>query len=228
MTKEGCDYYRNHVRFHSSDVRGTNTIVNKFFRIIRYMSYSSFYDKNNYLPILTLLTEQFKKLQDNEIYKKLIYDNFRSSKSYKQIENIENENISKIILQEIDKLIGKQIKIYTYDNIVNFLNELILGKNSDRLREKYKIQEFYLDGTVIDMYILGRMFRTFKNPKSEYSLINKSEPSNIIIYVGAVHCKFYEKILEKLKFKTIHKSEKVNDNYFRNCLSLGDFEYTWI
>jgi hypothetical protein len=79
----------------------------------------------------------------------------------------------------------------------------------------------------MDMYIIGRIFRTFKNPKSRNLLINQSEPSNIIIYSGTLHSMMYEEILKELDFNVIYTSQLGLPGE-TSCIKIPDLKIIWI
>ena len=54
--------------------------------------------------------------------------------------------------------------------------------------------------SIMDLYLLSRIFRVFNRDFVEY------KASNIIIYTGDIHTKFYIQILEQLNFKKLYDS----------------------
>ena len=228
ITNDGCEYYRNRVRFHSGDVRDTDTLVNRFLRYIRF----------HIIPTHLINVDdmsEFKILEDPLIYRKLVYENLITSKAFKQIDNIADNNIKNIIKNEIFNEIEQQIEIYNYPKIMSFIEEYNNNNNNNNnniitnlTKYQYKLKDdlFTLDCMVMDMYILGRMFRTFTNPKNP--LINETEPSNIIIYSGLLHSKTYERHLNNLGFEPIYEGTPYSKYFNKNCTRIPDFKPIWI
>lgn len=68
----------------------------------------------------------------------------------------------------------------------------------------------------MDLYLAGRMFRTFRNMRGQYS----KPPQNIIVYVGDKHAREYRGLLDDMGF------EKRGEVYSRDdrCIDLSGFK----
>ena len=171
--------------------------------------------------------------------------NFINSKAEKQLSNIKNIEIFNILknyeTDEIDnvrtyflneasklkKLIDDTIKyrqnrkvpeIYIdrdayYDSVLN-PNKLSgeIEIKMERLKEKL----FNIDVVSMDLYLMGRIFRNFKN---------EPEAQNIIIYTGDAHSETYRKLLKEIGFKEegyIKRKDPGEPGF--QCLDISQFK----
>lgn len=122
--------------------------------------------------------------------------------------------------------------VFANERTIQFLNEYqgnllyapyyylsILQKTIDSV-EKIRILDLvsgfmnYITGSmacIMDIYLLSRVFRTFRDSVS---------PQNIIIYVGDHHAESYRQVLNMLDF-TLIASSRTDDN---KCLDISNFK----
>jgi hypothetical protein len=156
-----------------------------------------------------------------------LFDIFiNNTKILKQLNNIEDSDCKKILYQEFEdnckpilKLIFSQ---FSNKNNIEFIKNILDKKLYNPSAEFLSnINTLYGSNTneqfltpIMDMYLLGRIFRKFKNGKS---------PENIIIYSGDAHSCIYRKILDKLGFEQLNDNRSYNPNTNFQCLDISNF-----
>ncbi len=159
--------------------------------------------------IKKFLSEGKPGLTNMNTLKKLITGGIREERIMKQIENIPDKNIRNTIMTS-----------YKTDlkNALGVLETKLISKKLANIRKinfkKLFLFAFYVlevYTVYMDYYLMGRVFRTFRDIPGEYS-----EPAyNSIIYAGDIHIGRYIDILQTLGFK-INFSDKNMDK----CLNL--------
>lgn len=213
VSKINCKYLN--IRFHYTDIRqivGQKDIslLISIHDLIRRLTKSNTCINNleNELKNYNLL--EYKSLKTKKDFMEYGLKTYHN-KLTKNQENIKDEQVKKVLLNNLDKCLDKVNIVYLRWN------------NLKRITENYPKYYNILDRTIydnivrfnvcfMDMYLLSRMFRNFNKKVEEYS----GEPKNIIIYVGDIHADNYRDILKDLGFETMFYS-KNEKNY---CLDI--------
>ena len=184
--------------------------------------------QKQYKPIITPLLEFYygkEKIDESKLYKSPTPFSFETilkfQKITKQINMIPNKEIRDRLLQWSNI----KFKEYTPDflGLAYYLRLLEVNPNfsvSDFLRNlKGKLLD--AEVLVMDIYLLTRMFKKFKQRDQEYA----EEAKYIVIYAGDFHSNNYREFLNILGFKVIQetKSEDKTNNNFQ-CLDISQFE----
>jgi hypothetical protein len=233
--KKKCKYPN--IRFHNTDVRDSQSIEKPFLSqletYIILISYNiernEFYDyKNHKKGLINLLTNKIYKKERDE-YSKAIkshdliikylfqkYNKFKLEKQQEQISNV----LKMILLQYFENAIFNiDLKNLQLDTILQTIKKLPINVPK-------KIPDYYsklidsilrLGIPLMDIYLIARMFRKFKNVKYQ----NSKEAKHIIIYVGNLHANNYREILRKLEFKTTFYGNSKSDEFCVNISRLN-------
>ncbi len=224
------------VRVHYIDIRKEEGMVDvndvsHLRHVFHQISYLSLMEQKNILKNDERIVKTIKKLvtTDTEEYKKFWKKQLLQS-------SILKKEFSRTLLSE--------------DIILSFLEEEII-KEAMRYREYF---QFYLatfdsanmninhimhgisftvaiNGIVVDMYTISRMFKKFKNVKNQ-----PERPRNIILYAGDAHSTKCRKFFKYLGFQTItetngipydyqenNKYDKNSPRYY-NCVDISKFK----
>ena len=209
--------YDPYVRFHHADLRKINDEFIKYITRI-YLLYSQTKgDNDDY----TKFIDNYEKYSDDTKYVLNIYtaSNF-IKKINKQVDNIVNKNIKLFFEAQIIKLndlIYTSVKSgdLSYKRVLQIFNNDILIKKNDIIIKKINILTIF--NTIMDLYLLSRIFRTFD--------INKELPydsTNIIIYSGNHHIETYIDWLKKLGFKKLYDFNSTITEK-RACIKVDNF-----
>lgn len=143
---------------------------------------------------------------------------FIATKIEKQFDNIKDKNLR----YTLEKYFDLKKNFTTKEEINELIDILLNSKISLKYKEiiqvtieavnklwsfKLKIREYFLN--LMDAYLIGRVFRNFKNYYSKY----------IIIYTGDYHARKYRKILKILNFELINETRNENQ-----CLDITKFK----
>jgi hypothetical protein len=141
----------------------------------------------------------------------------------KQLSKVD-ENVRKVLEQYMKDELNKLNFYYlNFNNIFKFMetlpdNRVLTDKKQIKELNSYTVNNLLLETIFMDMYLMARVFRTFDN-KNKYE--NSNSPQNIIIYVGNKHAENYRKILNKLDFKRIFKTDA---KYGEFCIDISKLE----
>jgi len=216
--------YKN-IRFHSTDIRDIESYHLGFH--IGFMSnfllYCLLSNNNeseicqNYFDTLYKVNLLHDYFTDQEKINLAIKEFFKVSKIEKQIVNIKYPDVKYFLLNKYKGILSKS-------HLINFdyiYNEIIL---SDEVEYEKIFEVVYYMCEFMDIFLMARMFRSFKNIEGVYS----EDPKNIIIYVGNYHAQQYYQWLKKLGFTTLYQNEKAYDvKYFvkyveiANCIKVN-------
>ena len=126
---------------------------------------------------------------------------------------LDNCPLKKEILEFINIKIQKYEEIFKInvddDDVKNFVKRSVDVDRYLLKRLGFIIYDFvviYI--SVMDVYTLARMFRTFKKTSQE-------DPENIIVYVGDGHAKTYYGFLEYIKARNVIKKPYSSNNYIQ-------------
>jgi hypothetical protein len=170
-------------RFHYSDMRFIfeNETQQKVFNILRNQHKLVYVTSEN----IEELNEYIRFLQDE--------NSFVNLRIKKQLDNIENPSIRKILEQSFEKCKKKYMEKIFLINIDN--NSEYSKYNPSQIDLRSTSPIFCYVVCLMDYYLMGRCFRSYKKD-AKYS-----RPSyNNIIYAGEAHINIYIDILLKLGF----------------------------
>jgi hypothetical protein len=238
-TSDLCSYYKDNIRFHSTDIRFSNIDILEYIMMIRYIKDYHFYDENTmkiYINNVNNINSKFndKKYYDYDSFAKEVKDALIATKVMKQIENIDPKynNIKEYLIWIIDIIIRYNFKKFNVIELSKFLNEYnkYLTNGTPILRYDFE-NEFELlrkpltlDLLFVDLYMIARIFRKFSH-KLGSNKKHPQEPKNIIIYAGNDHCKFYNEIFEKFGFTKYYKFEPTDNKW---CIKLKHMDIKWV
>lgn len=147
-----------------------------------------------------------------------------------------NKQLKKIEFPEVKQLLEK-LYLETLHNILTFSLNIDIERFKQLLKHgKLKdLQSFHFMGTIytekmrrrnmefMDIYLLARIFRKFKQSDQFKKFGDDQSPKNILIYTGHAHADVYRKILESLGFITTVKIRDSNEEKEQSfqCLSLN-------
>lgn len=235
--KRNCQYPN--VRFHYTDVRLTDFLENKSFYINLSENIIGLYYNIEYGDLLyyqsTLLN--LRELLNNNIYKKernkflkcmnsnnvdnvikYLSEIYKHTKIDKQQEKIKDDHVKSVLMEYLRSFISNIKFDFIGKNIQKIINSLPYKKKPDikQLNEfnKLRAEQEDLDVPFMDIYLMARVFRKFKQIKYQ----NSKEPENIIIYVGDYHAQNYSNILKTLNFKNEFSISRVDNN---NCIDIS-------
>jgi len=170
--------------------------------------------------------KEIKNYIDDNIHA-IKLDQIKNPKTEKQLVNIKYPDILKILRKyELDDI--NTFKIYMSDEAKKFkilldstlkTNRNFISNISDELKEKLElfIDEITNIGVAeMDLYLMGRIFRTFKN---------EPESQNIIIYAGDIHSGNYRDLLLQMGFteEAYIKRKDPGEPGFQ-CLDISQFK----
>lgn len=224
--KSDCDKYKKQVRFHFADTRITDITVFDFLSDILHYS-----DRFSTLEDALKKPGYFKYNTADNI-RKDIAEALKSTKTNKQLENIPKkyENVKDILNEEMRLILNDEsIGIITIPNLTKVMNELKTDVYRNTKLHNYLVEGevTHLTSRMMDIYLISRMFRSFKDVKGKISI----EPKNIIIYTGSFHTESYIKLLDRIGFRSIFSAKrhifydkdsltkKAIDNIVKNVMS---------
>lgn len=214
-----CEF--KNVRVHYMDIRKTiklrYTLIDQFLAVenLLYGSYDDAYQYWNRVP----------KEYVNQL---LNFNDFKLEKLpkriTKQLDFIPHYHIKKLIIDDYNERL-KNIKFLLYH--IRFLDKIFSkDTNPEKNPEKFlprhvlvNIHKMYLDlsSSVMDLYLLGRIFRTFKNTDGTIT-----EPENIIILSGNYHNDHYDEVFKMANFDVIYNVYNNNE-----CLDIELQKQPW-
>lgn len=235
VLKHNCKYKNS--RFHYTDLRWMNIesftdlqyLITKIASIAK--DIEDFWDSNlsRKEARLTLekISKKIEKFMNVSIFFN-IYDILKKTKIRKQIEAIQNPKIKNKLIQKLEWIIdneeivnkgvetlyrlqylttieGKKAFLKDEDSFINLYNKLDILDSS---LMNYQVE-------FMDIFLLSRVFRTFKRIKNRYS----EDPTYIIIYAGDDHANSYRAFLSDIGFKTVNES--FNE---KQCLDISNFK----
>jgi len=135
------------------------------------------------------------------------------TKINKQLQNIKDREIRDSLKRYgMDRLAG-------INEVVEEIRELITHDASEFSRKDFKklIKHILADAidayaSIMDIYLLGRMFRSYQNAP---------DCKNIIVYAGDFHTRVYEDFLDTLK--TFKQVRSVGERRHPYCINVGPF-----
>jgi hypothetical protein len=162
------------------------------------------------------------------LYKKDLFFDYNEAvnlaKINKQIKNIKDDNVRLLLDKKLNKL---RIEFNEVQNIIDFINKTFFDFNNEKFLLKLKEDEnihfelqnkfsefngFLLNFEIhlMDLYLLGRIFRSFKGG---------SDPKFIIIYTGGTHSDNYNKFFGEIGMKSISHSYSEDQ-----CVNISKFK----
>lgn len=244
--KDSCTYYRNHTRFHSTDIRIPKIDIIQYLRLIRQLKdYSNM--EPNFMNIITTEIKKFTRYENYDTFIEEMVQSLKDLKVFDQIENINPEypEIKTLLFNTLKDIITDQFNIFNYtklsvliDEYHNFINNGYPVSLSDfSQRHELLRVNLVLDTIIMDMYTVARMFRKFtrkettNSSKNELKMVDSGdfpeEPKNIMIYVGELHAKFYDFFLKALKFTKLYSASPDNPKNSA-CLTIKNLDLKWV
>ena len=145
----------------------------------------------------------------------------KQSKIVKQIENIDDKDVVEKLFNHISKLIIEAE--VTKDKIKLIFNKIVKDmdtQNTNYDYEFYKLNKkiFYINSELVDMYMIARMFRKFKELPGKINI----PAHNIIVYAGDAHVqRCVNFLVNNLGFKVLEEeySNKEMSNF--QCVDIS-------
>lgn len=171
------------------------------------------YSKNCIFPNVRghYIDYRIKKYDESLSYSKYtlshimeIFDNFIKSVNKEYKINKQYQNIP-------DKYLRDKILLF-FDNLfLKYKNLIVEFYENHYEMENIKL---YMYAILMDKYLIGRMFRTFKDGPT---------PMNIIVYTGSAHTEMYVKLFNFLNVKPVYSFENINikEDIPYNCVKLN-------
>lgn len=218
-------------RFHSADSRNhlitylhffliSKKIVSERAKLKQMIIDNSYGDINKITDTLAILKNTISEISFVDTDEKSIYE---KSKIAKQYNNIKDPNVRKILDEfKTVKLTSLQKIKDSILEIIKTLNTIIKVSDNPKLNKSESLQilrttfEPLIDIAskttichIMDLYLLARLFRSYKNaPDAKY----------VIIYVGENHAETYKIALSKLGFTiSFHRKSPPK---FNNCIDI--------
>jgi len=199
IDKSKCIY--SNTRVHYVDIRKATHFKGRFFRSLFGKVVQKFYDDifdietfDNLIEKYPKGVKKYKKLKTELDYYRYFMTEFGGliEKQLLKVNPKIRIIIEEFILNEFRKLYNKYGLFLTWESIENYIE---YDKNRDRVFEAFA----YIPGIFMDMYNLGRIFRSFTSRRGEYA----NEPQDIVIYTGDWHSVNYKNFFNSIGFKTI-------------------------
>ena len=189
-----CQY--NNIRAHYIDLRSPK-LSQDFFLLQR-----SIINSFNNMPCPKYITDKLLKSEnlqnifsskDNII--NFMYKLVKTNKIQKQIDNIKDEKVRKLLLRmEKERIENSDIDFneISWDKIKEWLEESFFPFTLYHTLIRYV-------SVIVDVYTLARVFREFREVQGLYS----KPCDNVMIYAGAYHTRTYQNFLEFLDFSHV-------------------------
>jgi len=155
-----------------------------------------------------------------------IFENVINRKTTKQISNVRDKDVLSVLTYHKNWVLNyfktniMATKFAIQTNIKDFLKTIYTNRNlSESFKnqlESFSILLMQTSNLEMDLYLLGRVFRTFGT---------EAESQNIIIYTGDAHSNIYRSVLAKLGFldEGYIKREQPGKDGFQ-CLNISKFK----
>ncbi len=191
---KNCQYYN--LRAHYIDLRSPK--LSEDFFLLQRAIINSFnkISSPKYITDKLLKSENLQNIfssKDNII--NFMYKLMNSKKIQKQIDNIEDEKVRKLLLKmEKERIENPDIDFndISWDKIKEWLEEPFVPYTLYHTLIRYV-------SVIVDIYTLARLFRNFREVPGLYS----KPCDNVMIYAGAYHTKTYMNFLELLEFSHV-------------------------
>ena len=224
-SKKMCEYPN--LRSHYVDLR-TPDMDYDFFKfqdeIIEYYFTGNVINKSSNTKLWTNYrnnTKLAKILKTKVSFQKHIKKIILKSKIQKQIDNIEDVGIKKIIEKKIETWLNNPTdtnidwKYMTWDYIMKALET----GNKKQIGNIYYSLASY-SGILMDAYTIARMFRKYSKKPNVYSGVAK----NIIIFAGGQHTQRYIDVLKQIGMDAVFETARTEDN----CVNIKKIKKTYI
>ena len=100
-----------------------------------------------------------------------------------------------------------------------------LKRQGSKNYQSIGVEAIELCDSIMDLYLMARMFREFKRKEMSEGRYSKS-PSNIIVYAGEYHSNYYRNALAALGFEMVNKSVSTEKGRNYQCINVEKF-YPW-
>lgn len=208
-----CQYHN--IRAHYIDLRSPK--LSEDFFLLQRAVINSFYK----IPYSKNMTDRLLKNEglqnifsskDNII--NFMYKLVRSKKIQKQIDNIKDEKVRKVLLRmEKERIENPDIDF----------DEISWAKIKEWLEERFYPHTLYHSliryvSVIVDIYTIARVFREFREVPGLYS----KPCDNVMIYAGAYHTRTYQNFLELLEFSHIFSVKAPTNPAY--CVDITDLK----
>jgi hypothetical protein len=228
----GCARYRDHVRFHLTDIRDAKLPMIEYIDCIYWLGVLiidsslgklSTKDRHRvpyYINRLNALGSEHK-YNNIEKIKAGLTDIYKGTKIEKQLSKIpiKYQSVKDYLNAKLESSHDELAEVLKYSSILPKITESLSEHRIKFLDEWQIISDSMIK--LMDLYLVSRMFRTFRNVPSQLS----EEPRNIIVYAGDEHCATYREILSAMGFTTEFTAKQTS---LEACLNIEDLEIDWI
>jgi hypothetical protein len=215
-TKDLCTMFREHVRFHLTDIRDATSPAMRYVNAL-YETLLSRIDDSPAEKAPSIA--EFRRYTSKDTLRRALNDFFRSSKIERQLSRIPDKYAAAKteLVKRMNEILDVASRELTYDKVKAALR----SDDEDTLLDLFEV----VLGTFVafmDIYLLSRLFRQFRNIRG----VPSEEPRNIIIVVGNEHATSYRKLLRQLGFKTVFSSKLVRGK--PNCIEVKGLRLKWL
>ena len=209
-----CKYHN--IRAHYIDLRSPK--LSREFFLLQRAVINSFYKIScpKSMTNMLLKSENLQNIfssKDNII--NFMYKLVKSKKIQKQIDNIKDEKVRKLLLRmEKERIENPDIDFdnISWDKIKEWLEESFYPFTLYHTLIKYV-------SIVVDIYTLARVFRDFREVPGLYS----KPCNNVMIYAGAYHTRTYMNFLELLEFSHVFSVKAQSQPAY--CVDITDLKH---
>ncbi|CAH6418340.1 Hypothetical protein POVN_LOCUS116 [uncultured virus] len=200
IDKSRCMY--NNARVHYADIRFA---IDESFSEMHYatdaVDRAGAYDLDAKLKhleyVLTAIHPTLsKRLADEKAIRVWFDESLDRPRIEKQIRNVPDKGIRDALNKFFADEIARYAAPYTFTPLTySALLDAVKRKDKATISKAYKLL-FEISIAYMDVYLLARMFRTFRQVKNKPS----GPPKNILVYVGNYHAENYRRFLKTLNF----------------------------
>ena len=237
--KDKCKYpnlrvhYADFRSLHGDDFIMRNTQRGAIYKVMVMLTK----DLSNELYLFGALEQMLKKIRPVLAQSKsenmfdtmyMLYD--VNGKITKQYQNIQDKSIVSTIRQYYSKIYDNPD--FSKSTILNMIDSIIHDISVDPSKSIIlhgKIKNIFIKILlpILDIYMLGRIFRTYKQKNAKYS----SQAKNIMLYAGQHHIVHIGNVLELLRFNKINitgidtdKTDEIFDQIFTDIDKFKDIQ----
>ena len=181
------------------------------------------FSHDQYDKLLIVIEEIARTNSSDSKIKSLKLSNLLNYKKIlKQVDAISNKEIKEKLLEWLDKKFKEYVNFIDFNGLLTtitlmkenhaFYPENFIAKISNRLT--------MLGALIMDVYLLARLFKKFKQRDKEYA----EETKYIVIYAGDLHSDNYREFLNILGFKVVQQTKSDKEGKDFQCLDISQFD----